>query len=211
MTHFVLCRAGGLELGIAGDPVVDAESMPVVGDAVTILRSLETMREAALRSSETHRAQALQSGLSEARAIAESEVREAIAQAAARFEEALYAEREDRRHRDVELALAIVARIAGEVGESTMIAALARTVIAELDVAPALRVRVHPGLEPEVRTALSSVATNGGRPSIDVVGDERLGRFGCEIDQGDAIFDASLGVQLRAIRDALSSVEEAAT
>jgi type III secretion protein L len=200
MTHWVLCRAGGLELGIDGDPCVDAGSLPVVGDAVTLLRRLETMREAVVRSAEARRAQALRDGLAEATAIAESQAREAIVQAAARFDEALRTERALRREREVELALAIVTRIAGALGEAPTVTALARTAIAELDAARPARVRVHPSLEAAIREAL---AQSGPAPEIEVVGDERIGRLECEIDHGDTIVDAGLETQLRAIREAL--------
>ena len=208
MTHWVLCRAGGLELGIAGDPVIEAGSLPVVGDAMAVLRRLEILREAVVRSGETRREQALREGLAEARAIAASEAGDAIARAAAGFERALSEERERRRAREVDLALAIVTRIAGGLGEAPIVAALARTAIAELDAVRAARVRVHPSLEPAIRAALSESADGSDRPAVEVVGDERLDRFGCEIDHGDAIVDASLGVQMQAIREALAGIPE---
>ena len=211
MTHWVLCRAGGLELGIEGEPVVDADSLPVVGDAMTVLRRLETLREAAVRSGQAHREQALREGMAEARAIAESEAREAIALAAAGFDEALREERALTRAREVDLALAIVARIAGALGEAPMVAALARTAIAELDTVRPARVRVHPSLEPAIRAALSDVAAGPEQPSIEVIGDERLEPLGCEIDHGDAIVDAGLGTQLQAIREALGGAAGASS
>jgi type III secretion protein L len=203
MTRWVLCRAGGLELGIDGDPCVDAGSLPLVGDAVTLLRRLEAMREAMVRSAESRRAQALRDGLAEANAIAESRAHEAIAQAAARFEDALRHERALRREREVELALAIVARIAGALGEAPTVAALARTAIAGLDAARPARVRVHPALEAEIRETLGQAAAASQAPAVEVLGDERLRRFDCEIDHGDTIVDAGLETQLRVIREAL--------
>lgn len=203
MTHWVLCRAGGLELGIDGDPCVDAGSLPLMGDAVTLLRRLETMREAVVHSAESRRAQALQEGLAEATAIAESRAHQAIAQAAGRFAEALRVEQALRREREVELALAIVTRIAGALGEVPTVAALARTAIAELDAGRTARVRVHPSLEAPIREALGQTGPAAPGPVIEVAGDERLGRLECEIDHGDSIVDAGLETQLRAIREAL--------
>jgi flagellar biosynthesis/type III secretory pathway protein FliH len=203
MTHWVLCRAGGLELGIEGDPVVAADALPVVGDAMTVMRRLATMREALARSGQAYREQALREALLEARAIAESEARDAIARASAAFDEALRQERALQQDREVELALAIVAKIASSLGDAPTLAALARTAIGELDVARPARVRVHPSLEPAIRAALSDAAGGLAQPSIEVVGDERLERMECEIDQGDAIVDAGLGMQLQAIREAL--------
>jgi flagellar biosynthesis/type III secretory pathway protein FliH len=205
MTHWVLCRAGGLELGIEGDPVVAADELPVVADAMTVMRRLASMREALARSGQAYRETALREALLEARAIAESEAREAIARAAAAFDEALRQERALLQDREVELALAIVAKIASSLGDAPTLAALARTAIAELDVGRPARVRVHPSLEPAIRAALSDAAGGLAQPSIEVVGDERLERLECEIDQGDAIVDAGLGTQLQAIREALGS------
>jgi type III secretion protein L len=210
MTRFVLCRAGDLELSCDGDPLLDAGSLPVIGDAVTILRRLQTLREAAVRSAATARAQALDQGLQDARAIVEAQAREEIARMTVRFEDALRAERVRRRERELELALAIVGRVARDLGPTRLIAELARTAIAELDAAQPLRIRVPPGLESEIREALREAATavaqtGGAEPSpIEVVADERLQGFDCEIDQGDAIVDAGLQTQLQAIREALA-------
>jgi flagellar biosynthesis/type III secretory pathway protein FliH len=210
MTRFVLCRAGDLELACEGDPVLDAGSLPVVADAVAILRRLQILREAAVSSAAAARAQALEQGLKEAHSVAQAQAREAIAGMAAHFEAALRTERERLREREVDLALAIVGRIARDLGPAPLIAALARTAIAELDVAQPLRVRVPPDLAPAIAEALHPVPTADGRAgamgprSIEVVADERLQGFDCEIDQGDAILDAGLGTQLQAIRDALA-------
>jgi len=210
MTRFVLCRAGGLELACERDPVVDAGSLPAVGDAVTILRRLQTLREAAVRSAADGRARAIEQGLQEARAAVRAQTDEAIGLLAARFEAALRAERERSREREVDLALAVVARIARGLGPASVIAALARTAIAELDASQPLRVRVPPGLQPVIREALrpasSDVAQAGdGHPGpIEVICDERLQGFDCEIDQDAAIVDAGLDSQLRALRDAFA-------
>jgi flagellar biosynthesis/type III secretory pathway protein FliH len=210
MTHWVLCRAGGLEIGVEGDPVIDAGSLPLVGEATAVLRRLETLREAVVRSGEARREQALREGLAEAHAIAGVEASDAIARAAAGFDRALREECERRRAREVDLALAVVTRIAGGLGEAPIVAALARTAIAELDAVQPVRVRVPPSLEPAVRAALAKAADGAAGPAVEVVGDERLDRFDCEIDHGDAIVDASLGTQLQAIREALGDGPEAA-
>jgi flagellar biosynthesis/type III secretory pathway protein FliH len=210
MTRFVLCRAGDLELACEGDPVLDAGALPVVGDAVAILRRVQTLREAALSSAVAARARALEQGLQEARTAVQAQACDAIARLAAQVEEALRAERERLRQREVDLALAIVGRIARDLGPAPLIAALARTAIDELDVAQPLRVRVPPGLADAIAEALHPGSMPDarldatGRRSIEVVADERLEGFDCEIDQGDAIVDAGLATQLQSIRDALA-------
>jgi len=210
MSRLVLCRAGDLELACDGDPVLDAGSLPVVADAVTILRRLQSLREAAVRSAAAARVQALEQGMRDARATVQAQAREEIARMAVRFEQALRAERVRLRERELDLALAIVDRVAHDLGPTRLIAALARTAIAELDAARPLRVRVPPGLELGIREALHQSATDvaqtgGVQPSpIEVVADERLQGFDCEIDHGDAIVDAGLRTQLQSVREALA-------
>ena len=208
MTRFVLCRAGGLELGVEGDPILDAADLPSVGEAVTILRGLEAMREAVVRSGEERRAAALEEGLADARALAESEAREAIARIAERFDEALRVERDERRRQEVDLAIAIVSRIAGELGEAQVVSALARVAIAEIDTVKPLRVRVHISLESAIRLALCGPATDSPHPQIEIVGDDSIKRLDCEIEHGNALVAAGLDVQLRAIRDAFARIGE---
>jgi flagellar biosynthesis/type III secretory pathway protein FliH len=220
MSRYLLCRAGDLELAVVDGPVLDGESLPALGDAVTLLRRLQTLHEAGVRSAVASRERAREEGLVQARTIAEAQAAEAVARIAATFDDALRAERLQRRRQEVDLAVAIVARIAGDLGPATTVAALARSAIAELDVERPLRVRVAAGLEPAIRAALlggaagASDVTDGAgagphlptTAAIEVIADERLGPFECEIDRGDGLVDAGLGVQLQAIRDALAAV-----
>ena len=204
--RFVLARAGGLCLEV-DEPVIDAESLPTLGSAVELLRRLEGLRSDLLRRGRERFERARREGLAQGRAEGERAASEQVLGALNTLESVLAAERAHQAERVVELALAVVARIAPELGDVAVVTALARRALADLETDQPVRLRVHP----EVARALPGAAEGAARsPMLEVVGDPLLGRFDCELDTQEGIIEASLEVQLNALRAVLAPKAEPA-
>jgi flagellar biosynthesis/type III secretory pathway protein FliH len=200
MTRLVLARAGGLALELE-EPVISADALPAVGDAIDTLRRLESLREDLIRGSRSRFESAREAGFAQGRDDATREFEGRIAAALERIESALRAERIAREARVVELALAVIDRIAGELGDVTVVAAMARHALAGLDPERPVVLRVHPA----VAAALPAPAAGQPGPRVlKVLPDPALEPFDCEIDAEDCIVEAGLAVQLGAMRRALA-------
>jgi type III secretion protein L len=200
MTRLVLARAAGLALEV-DEPIVAAEALPAVGDAVTTLRRLETLRADLLRRGRQRLERARRDGLQQGREQAERDASLRLAGSLAELDATLRAERTAREAAVVELALAVVARIAGELGDAAVVAALARRALADLDTESPVRLRVHPSVAAAVTAA---PAAQAGPPVLEVLADPALRPLDCEIDSIDGVVEVGLEVQLDAVRAALS-------
>ncbi|MFM1990868.1 MAG: hypothetical protein RJA99_3825 [Pseudomonadota bacterium] len=200
MTRLVLARAAGLALEL-DEPIVAADALPAVGDAVATLRRLETLRGDLLRRGRQRLERARREGLEQGRVQAERDASRRLAESLAELDATLRAERAAREAAVVELALAVVARIAGELGDATVVAALARRAITDLDPESPVRLRVHPSVAAAVAAA---PAADAGPPVLEVLADPGLQPLDCEIESDEGVVEAGLEVQLDAVRAALS-------
>lgn len=200
MTRLVLARAGGLVLEL-DEPLIKADALPVVGEAVETLRRLETLREDLVRRGRERFETAREEGLAQGRDEAAREAAGRLAAALAGVEDALRADRAAREARVVDLALAVIGRIAGELGDATVVAALARRALADLDPERPVRLRVHPAVAAAMPPA---PADHAGPRVLEVLPDPGLQPLDCEIDAEDGIVEAGLAVQLEAVRQALA-------
>jgi len=98
----------------------------------------------------------------------------------------------------IELAILAVRKIAGEIGASEAVSAMAERAANELAASEALVLRVHPSVVEDVRTHLAKVLAKPQDKGlvIDIKPDEALDPFGCVLvsEQGEVI--ASLDEQL---------------
>jgi flagellar biosynthesis/type III secretory pathway protein FliH len=198
MTRFVLASAGDLSLQ-ADTPIVPRDALPAVGSAIEILRRVETIREAVVRASASRFALAREEGLAQGRAEGRQEAAAALGAALASLDAVLRADRAAHEARVVGLALAIVERIAGELGDAAVVTALARRALADLDPDVPVRLRVHPS----VATAMAAAARAAGPPVLEVLADPGLDPLDCEIQSDDGVVEAGLAVQLVGVRAAL--------
>ena len=207
MSRVVLARAGGLELELE-EPVIPGDALPAVGSAIETLHRLEALRGELIRRGRRRFVEARDEGLAEGREQGRLEAEARLAAAIAGIEAALRADRVAREARVVGLALAVVERIAGDLGDATVVEALARRALADLDPDRPVRLRVHPSVAAAVADA---PATLVGPRVLEVLGDPVLGPLDCEIDGDDGVVEAGLGVQLDAVRRALSAAAHGET
>ena len=198
MTRFVLASAGELSLQ-ADTPIVPRDALPAVGSAIEILRRVETIREAVVRASASRFALAREEGLAQGRAAGRQEAAASLGAALASLDAVLRADRAAHEARVVGLALAIVDRIAGELGDAAVVTALARRALADLDPGTPVRVRVHPS----VADAMAAATRPAGPPVLEVLADPGLEPLDCEIESEDGVVEAGLAVQLVGVRAAL--------
>jgi len=172
------------------------------------LDELVSGREAALEEArEAGRVAGFERGRREAAERSAVELGEALA--ALRDEVA--AERRGRREAVVELALALVRRLAGDVVEPERLAALARVAAVGLVDESRLLLHVHPSL---VATLDPHLAPETGAPALDrngrrshpfdaVVGDDTLAPDGASIETPGGRIAIDLDTQLEAVREQL--------
>jgi type III secretion protein L len=200
VTRLVLARAAGLAIETE-ELAIDADSLPVVGRAVDTLRHLETLRGELLRRGRQRLERARRDGLEQGREQAEREAAAKLAASLVAIDAALLRDRAEREARMVELVLAVVRRVAGELGDAAVIAALARRSLIDLDPDMPVRVRVHPSVAQAVAAGFGDGA---GPVVLEVLGDPAMEVLDCEIETEEGIVEAGLEVQLDGVRAALS-------
>ncbi|PAX06987.1 FliH/SctL family protein [Sphingomonas lenta] len=190
---FVVLHADRFATALADDPVVPAAQVARFRDALTLLAEAGRLREEASGSvDEAHaagRAEGYEAGRLEGRAAGEEEMGGELLRLARQA-----AEEEPRRRAEIAtLALEVVRRIAGAVGEEAMVAGLAERAVATVSPDVQAVVRVPPA------AAAAVAARLGDRPALSVEADATLTGADCVIETPLGRTHAGLETQLRQI------------
>jgi type III secretion protein L len=102
------------------------------------------------------------------------------------------------------LALNVVRRVLGELDAGELIARAAAQAVGEFRREKWLKVTVHPAVADRVRTALATLAQDGG-PTVTVESDVALDERACIVASDFAVVDASLEAQLQAFTAAFAA------
>jgi type III secretion protein L len=110
--------------------------------------------------------------------------------------------------RIVDLAVAIVARIAPKLDAATLVPALIAEAVREVSAEQFLQVRVHPGAYAAVEADLDGIRKSmPGVADVQVIADATLDPLGCVLASEAGKVEAGVGEQLAAIRAALQAVD----
>ncbi|MBU6272118.1 MAG: hypothetical protein KGQ67_12500 [Betaproteobacteria bacterium] len=202
MSRLTLFRSPEFSL-VADRALIKRDEVSAVDDTVGMLRRVARLREALDAECETLRARAADEGRAQGLAEVRAEFAAAVAAAAASADRALAQEQAAMQARVVHLAMAVVDRIAGQLGPVAVVGGIAARALEELEPAASVRVRVAAELVEAVRQGLV-----GEHPRVQVVAGEGLGAFDCEIDTGGGLIEAGLPVQLAAVRAALAQASD---
>lgn len=114
-----------------------------------------------------------------------------------------------RRHEDaiIDLATAIVARIAPQLGADTVVPAIAAEAVRAAAGERYLTIRIAPAALPAVQEAAHGWRRVRSTGAIDIVADDTLAEFDCVIETEIGILRAGLNEQLAAIRQALHEAQ----
>ena len=193
---FVLLHADRLRSVVAADALVPASEVETVRHAAELLAEACRLRDAAVEEVAQARAAAhaegLAAGQAQGRAEADAQVAAALVELQARA-----VEQEVRRRGDIaRLAIEVVRRVAGEVGEASFVAGLAERAAAALAPDQPAVVRVAPGVADAVRARLSS------HPAVTVEADPAVTQVDCVLETTLGRTHAGLETQLGAIERA---------
>jgi len=190
---YVVLHADRLATTLAEDPIVPAADVARLHDLAGLLAEAARLRDAVATDVDAARAAAraegFAAGYAEGRAAGEAEVREELFKLALRDQAALAARRAD----IARLAIEVVRRIAGEVGDPAMVAAIAEHAAATVAPDTKLTVRVAPSAEAATRERID------GRPGLVVEADPSLAADACVIETALGTAHAGLSTQLAQI------------
>lgn len=178
---------------VADDPVVPAAGRPALADALALFAEARTVREAAADTAEAARLAAIEEGRAEGLALGRQDAAEE--HRAELFRLALR-DGEERRARQAEtaaLALEIVRRVAGELGDGAVVAALAERAARDLSPDTVALVRVAPANLATVAARLRD------RPGLGVEADDTVGPRDCVVETPLGRTHAGLETQLAQI------------
>jgi len=189
MSYLVL-RADRLATVLADDPVVRAPEVGGFRDAMRLLAEAEQLRAeagaATAEAGEAARAEGFAAGFAEGQAAAEGERQAEFFRLALRNSE-LNRERQ----KDIaRIALEVVRRIAGELGDPAMMAGIVERAVSDLASESRGLVRVAPEVVDMVRARLA------GRDGFEVEADPALNATDCVIDTALGRIHAGLETQL---------------
>lgn len=190
---FLVLHADRLATALTDDPLVSADDVGRMQDAIALLAEAGRIRagtgETIDAARESARAEGFAAGRAEGLAAAESERQAELFRITLRDSEL---QRE--RQKDIaRLALEVVRRIAGELGDGTMVAGLAERAAAQLAPDTVAVVRVAPGAIEAVRERLD------GRSGLSVEADPLLAGQDCVIETALGRTHAGLDTQLAQI------------
>lgn len=190
---FLVLHADRLATALTDDPLVPADDVGRVQDALALLAEAGRLRVgagAAIDAArENARAEGFAAGRAEGLAAAESERQAELFRIALRD-----GELQRERQKDIaRLALEVVRRIAGELDRSAMVAGLAERAAAQLAPDSVAVVRVAPPALEAVRIRLD------GRVGLSVEADPLLGAQDCVIETALGRTHAGLDTQLAQI------------
>ena len=203
MSRLALFRSPDFTL-VAERPLIKRDEVGAVDDAVGMLRHAANLRERLEAECDQLRARAREEGRAQGFELGRQEAARALGQSLARLDRTLAVERAAIEARVVRLALAVVERVASDLGPPAVVAALATRALAELDSAKPVRLRVHPAV---ARAMGPELVTSAGH--VQVIGSEHLGPFDCELDTGNGRIEAGLPLQLEALGVALEAAARA--
>ncbi len=104
------------------------------------------------------------------------------------------------------VALDIVRRVLGTFDTGDLLARAARQALMDLRRSKYVRISVHPSMEQTVRRDLADLMANEEIP-LEIHGDPELSVDACILSSDLAVIDATLKVQLEAIRTSLQTVD----
>lgn len=194
MTYLLLHRDRDGPL-LVDDPVIPREDVVSVSEGVALLSEIRRLDE----SLRAQRRRALEEAVAEGRARGYAEgAAEARREYAARCAElerltSQYSER--LRRQVVALSLQALRRIAGELGDGPVVAALAEKAVRDLVPDEPAVIHVHPAQADSVRSAIGRLAA--------VEADPALAPAGCVIRTAAGSIDAGLETQIAALESAL--------
>jgi type III secretion protein L len=190
---FILLHADRVATALTDDPVVPAAETDSFRDAAALLAAAGAIRaeaeDRATEAIERGYARGHEQGLADGRAAGEAEMRTEMFRLAMR-------DGEERRKRQTEiagLALEVVRRIAGAIGDEAMVARLAERATAEIAPGTAATVRVPPAALDEARNRLAH------RTGLTVEADPALDGTDCVIETAFGRAHAGLETQLAQI------------
>jgi type III secretion protein L len=102
------------------------------------------------------------------------------------------------------LVLHIVRRVIGAIDVADVVAHAATQALTEFRREKNIKIAVHPAAADRVNAALAAFAQND-QPAVTVEPDPALDRSGCILVSDDAVVDASIEAQMRAIEAGLTS------
>lgn len=190
---FLVLHADRLATALTDDPLVSADDVGRVQDALALLAEAGRLRagagDAINAARENARAEGFAAGRAEGLAAAESERQAELFRIALRD-----GELQRERQKDIaRLALEVVRRIAGELDRGAMVAGLAERAAAQLAPDSMAVVRVAPAALDAVRARLD------GRAGLSVEPDPLLGEQDCVIETALGRTHAGLDTQLAQI------------
>lgn len=187
---FVLLHADRLATTLVDDPLVAKGDVPAVHSVASLLAEAGRLHEAARADLEGERAAARQAGFEQGRrdghAAGAAENREELLRLAAQDVE----ERRRRQREIAALALEVVRRIAGRLGDDAVVASLAEQAAAEIAPDTAATVRVAPAVLEATRARLAD------RAGLVVEPDPTLSPTDCVIETALGKTVAGLDTQL---------------
>jgi type III secretion protein L len=182
----------------AGDPVIRREDIAAARTGLELLAAIEREAEAEMARARDLAADAEEEGRErgyrDGRRAAEAECARMLLD----MEKAAARSRAELRARTVTLAMEVVRRIAGRLGEDAAVAAMAEQAAAELVPEGPVTLRVHPARLAAVRSRLAAHADR-----ISVEADEDLAETGCTLQSSWGRIDAGLETQLETLAAAL--------
>jgi type III secretion protein L len=193
---FLLLHADAAGTLLADDPVVSAEAVTPLRDALALLDAAGAARARASEASAAESAIAHDAGRAAGEAQGLAEAQATIGAELLRLAEEAAAREAAQRGDVVRLALAVVRRIAGDLGPD-LVAGLAEQAAAALAEESQATVRVHPSAQDAVATRLAS------HRRLRVEADPALSETECVIDTPLGRTIAGLEAQLTQIEQAL--------
>lgn len=193
---FVLLHADRLATTLVDEPLVAKADVAAVHSVASLLAEAGRLHEAARMDLEAERAAARQTGFDQGRrdghAAGEAEKRDELVRLAAQD-----AEERRRRQREIAaLALEVVRRVAGRLGDETVVASLAEQAAAEIAPDTAATVRVAPAALEATRARLAN------RAGLVVDADPGLAPTDC-------VIETALGKTVAGLETQLSHIESA--
>ncbi|QNA86391.1 hypothetical protein G4G27_22210 [Sphingomonas sp. So64.6b] len=189
---YVVLHADAFTTAATDDPVVSAGDVDRFGDVAALLAGTAALRNTTEQAVAAARAEGFEAGRAEGVRAGEDDVRAEWLRLAVRDGEI----RRERQAEIAQLALAVVRRIAGDVGAAEMVAGLAERATATIAPDDGATVRVAPAMVDIVRVRFD------GRAGILVEGDATLTNTDCIIETALGQVRAGLDVQLSAIEHA---------
>ncbi|MGY4397510.1 type III secretion protein L [Sphingomonas sp. UYAg733] len=189
---YVILHADAFNTAATDDPVVSAGDIDRFRDVTALLSGAVALRSATEEAVAAARAEGFDAGRAEGLRAGDDDVRAEWLRLAMRDGEI----RRERQAEIAQLALAVVRRIAGDVGAAELVAGLAERATATIAPDDGATVRVAPAMLDIVRARFD------GRAGILVEGDAALADTDCIIETALGQMRAGLEVQLRAIEHA---------